>query len=531
VIQRMRSQVAPSSSNTDRFGSDSKPNWLATILHAIDFDDHWLQIALLVFMLLIYGALLSAQFLFWHDSQMTLTFNSMLVHLMRGRFDVDPQIVGNEGFLRNGRVYAYFGIFCALIRFPLWIVRRMDWDMTVWSCLIAVCLAAMAKVRAVLLIRRQGQPNRSSQWAIRLMLAYILLGGSEIAYLRPSIYQEVIFWAAAFGAIFVYFAIKGLLTGSFSTTTLSWMGLCAGLSVLTRISTGIGLTLALLSLLFVIVGQSSHWARQERQTMLRRLWRALAQRRILIPLGIFAVFVAATAAVNYFRWGNPATFENFDLYLGNKGWPDRVPLMHAYGLFNIRRIPFGLSYYFFPVWALHGHEGQLLFQPLQTRLFDDVELPPSSFLITDLLPLCFIGFFALALRRGCSGIRLRAARSMAIAAGLLAPCMLMLMSAWMDYRYRMEFYPEIDLLAFLGLYLTVTDSKMLAEFGRWRKWFVGATAVSILGAFMAFTLSEFSNFGRSQQYLGNGLVSYYSQQLRQIPERLRHLEKFAPRRP
>src|SRR5262245_45306351 len=48
-----------------------------------------------------------------------LTFNSMLQHLMWGRFDVSPETVGLEGFYRHGRTYAYWGIFPALIRFPL----------------------------------------------------------------------------------------------------------------------------------------------------------------------------------------------------------------------------------------------------------------------------------------------------------------------------------------------------------------------------------------------------------------------------
>ena len=47
-----------------------------------------------------------------------LTFNSMAAHLLAGRFDVDPAAVGAEGFARDGRIYAYFGIFCALLRLP-----------------------------------------------------------------------------------------------------------------------------------------------------------------------------------------------------------------------------------------------------------------------------------------------------------------------------------------------------------------------------------------------------------------------------
>ena len=47
-----------------------------------------------------------------------LTFNSMLLHLLQGRFDVDPQTIGDEGSLRNGLVYTYFGVLPALLRLP-----------------------------------------------------------------------------------------------------------------------------------------------------------------------------------------------------------------------------------------------------------------------------------------------------------------------------------------------------------------------------------------------------------------------------
>lgn len=48
-----------------------------------------------------------------------MTFNSMALNLLEGRFDVDPATIGNEAFLRGGRSYAYFGIFPALLRLPL----------------------------------------------------------------------------------------------------------------------------------------------------------------------------------------------------------------------------------------------------------------------------------------------------------------------------------------------------------------------------------------------------------------------------
>src|SRR6266545_911251 len=46
-------------------------------------------------------------------------FDNMAVNLLRGDFTVDPTIIANEGMVRDGKIYTYFGIFPALLRVPL----------------------------------------------------------------------------------------------------------------------------------------------------------------------------------------------------------------------------------------------------------------------------------------------------------------------------------------------------------------------------------------------------------------------------
>ncbi len=455
-------------------------------------DDHRLQLVLLACMLLLYGPLLWISWRLSSGGPLDLTFNSMLQHLMHGQFDVDPKLVGLEGFGRNGRVYAYWGIWCALLRLPLWIFHRLDIDMTTWSCLAAVCVAGMAKVRALLLLRRHTRENPVAAWAVGLMLAYILLGGSEIGYLRISIYQEVIFWAYAFAAVFVYFAVKGVVNRWFNLGTLSRMALCAGLALLTRVPTGVGLLLAMALLLLVLAMQSATPEVGARSPAVWRVGRELAQRRVLIPLGILAALIIVAGAVNYFRFDNPTTFANYNLYLDNQRFPGWLPRTQTYGSFNLHRVPFGLVYYFVPIWALHASNGQLLFAQTQARLFVRVEVPPSTFFLTDLLPLCFIVLLALALWkcRRAGGLSHVSQWAAALAIGLLAPCMLMLAYISVTYRYRMDFYPAIDFLAFLGLYATLTHEPMLAIFARYRNWMTAALVCSILSSFMALSLYD-----------------------------------------
>lgn len=483
-------------------------------------NDRMLQLALLLFMLVYFGVILDdAGFGASRSLRQNLTFNSMLDHLLRGQFYVDPQTIGDEGFVRNGHTYSYFGIWCALVRLPLRALHLMKVDFTPWSCLMAVCLATMAKIRTVLFLRKHSAssfaPRRASESAYGLMLLYILLGGSAVAYLRASIYQEVVFWAAAFGAVFVYLSIKGIVLHEYSAKTLSWMALAAGLALLTRVSTGLGLYVALSLLLLAIVGQEIRQWPSAGESQGSAIRRAVLASRTLVPVAILAGLAIAAGTVNYFRWGNPATFVNYKLHLMNGYYPERPLRAQAYGFFNVRRVPFGLLYYFFPIWPLHNASGHLFFEGFQARMFDAVELPPGSFFLTDLLPICFIAFLVSALKTGRK-IVLPVSRWLALAAGLAVPCFLMLSAIYMSFRYRMEFYPLMDLLAFLGLYAVVSDEAVLRKFVRCKRWMVAATLVSIITSFAMLVLYDLCEFGPSREYLQGGLVHYYVDVVRHI---------------
>jgi hypothetical protein len=503
---------AGSSSNGGQIRPTSGIGRLAAIGRRVFSNDRQLQLALLAFMLLFYGSLLWTSWKMSPVDPLDLTFNSMLAHLLRGQFDVDPKIVGYEGFVRNGHVYAYWGVWCALLRIPLWVLGQMDMDVTTWSCLAAVCLAGMAKVRALLLLRRHGLQTPVAASVFGLMLAYILLGGSQIGYLRISVYQEVIFWSYAFASVFIYLAVKGLVNHWFNLGTLSRMALCAGLALLTRVPTGVGLLLAMALLLLVLAVQSMTAEAGARDPVLWRLGRSFAQHRMLVPLGILCALVVTAGAINYFRWENPAIFANYDLYLDNQQFPDWLPRIKMYGAFNLHRIPFGLVYYFLPIWVLSGRHGQLLFIATQIRLFDRVEMPPSSFFLTDLLPFCFIVLLAVALwRRRAGGLHPVGQWAVALAAGLLVPCLLMLSYISVTYRYRMDFYPLIDLLAFLGLYVTLTSEAMLATFARFRRWIAAGLVVSVASSFIVLSLYNLALTppGKLHGYYHQGVELFY----------------------
>ncbi len=119
---------------------------------------------------------------------MGLVFNSMMQHMLHGRFDVDPATIlsGGEVYVRDGRSYAYFGIFCALLRLPLLAIGRPDLDMTVVSIGCATLLGVWARLRAAAIAMDGGAFTRAQRAVIFTGFA---LSGETIQFLAPSIFQ------------------------------------------------------------------------------------------------------------------------------------------------------------------------------------------------------------------------------------------------------------------------------------------------------------------------------------------------------
>src|SRR5690242_15449042 len=119
-----------------RYSADGRVQIPESLTHRIA-----LWATLFVFVTCFYGFFLFFCNLFGSD--LGLTFNSMLLHLLHGEFNVDPNAIGLEGFIRDGKVYAYFGILPALLRLPLLpFLDLTTTDVTAPSCLLAASIAA-----------------------------------------------------------------------------------------------------------------------------------------------------------------------------------------------------------------------------------------------------------------------------------------------------------------------------------------------------------------------------------------------------
>jgi hypothetical protein len=366
-------------------------------------------------------------------------FNSMLLHLLQGRFDVDPASVGDEGYLRDGATYAYFGIFPALFRVLfLWLPDFAHADLTRVGCLAAVSAMALFKIATARLVWRQAGKEAPSVLLTMLTIA-ILLSGPQIQFLRPSVYQEVMLWSGALTAAFVYLVLRGLCDGAgFTPRLMNWMALVAGLTLLTRVSAALGPYLGL-GVVWLYVAWTAFKSGKLREQLVG----------LAAPTAVLAGFVVLTGFINAERWGNPWTFVDLSRALILAQYPDRLARLHAYGEFNPIRIGFGLIYYFLPLWVLRDGNGHFWWGDFQERVYDNgIELPPSSFFVSDplLIALAVCG----AVTVGRYHDRERRVLVMSCALALFVPAGLLLTFPSLTFRYRMEFYPFFELFAFLG---------------------------------------------------------------------------------
>jgi len=183
-------------------------------------------------------------------------------------------------------------------------------------------------------------------------------------------------------------------------------------------------------------------------------------------------------------------------------FPDRLIRLQQSGDFNIVRVGYGLLYYFFPIWVLHDTSGELLWSGFVQRTLE-VELPPSSFLISDplIVGLTLYGIVQLAGRRAVP----HRAPLILSAIGLAVPIVLMLTAFSMTFRYRMEFYPFFELCAFVGFWRLLMAPPRRIDIA------VGVGAVtSIIAAQALWLLNMLSLPGPAHNLIGAmNILDYY----------------------
>jgi hypothetical protein len=437
-----------------------------------------------------------------------LVFNSMLAHLLEGDFGVDADAVRLEAFVREGRTYTYFGIAPAFLRLPLLVFSDFRLiDITALSIVIATCVAAYFKCASLFLIRTIASERSVRENVYGVMLIFILVGGAQVQFLKASVYQEVICWGMAIGSAFVYCSLKGLLLKSgFTPRLLATMALLAGTALLTRVTTGVGLYLALVLLLVCLAFRA--WSKERRAG----LWSYAFSANAVMPFFALISFLLLCGFVNYQRWGNP--FVVAPLHLKLLMASDGIAVVDRHGEFNLLRLLYSALYYFLPITLLRGSDGTFLFSDFRRSYYDGVELPPSSFLITDapalFLAAVFFRNFTRAQREGALDIP----QTMAILSGLCVTAFLMLAYFYLAFRFRGEFYAPLEFAAFLGAYVLCTQphaaghrTKLLSALGY-------CAIIGIVGSHAVLFAHKVSPFGNAERFLASGWVDSYSDTMR-----------------
>lgn len=217
---------------------------------------------------------------------------------------------------------------------------------------------------------------------------------------------------------------------------------------------------------------------------------------------VLGVFVVAAAAVNYGRWGNPLAFTG-DIHGYSIATPDWLARDAQYGQFNVIRIGYAVAYYFVPLWAMQGPDGGLLWSEFQQRTIHSVELPPASFFLSDPLLIGLAGFALFQLVRHREALDRGIVIS--VLAGLLLPAILILSFSSMTFRYRLEFYPFLNLCAFFGLGVLLSRPRAvsLVAIG-------GAAIVGIMASHMFWFLYVLGRYGDATERLaGMDALSFY----------------------
>jgi hypothetical protein len=436
-------------------------------------------------------------------------FNNMALNLLQGRFDIDPGIIGVEAFVRDGRSYAYFGVFPALLRLPL--VPILDLDSVSLARLyifLALSVGALAQAASVS-VAVSASPMAPARDAIstRLLLATLLSGPPIMLALSGTVYDESLAWAWALSNIFVGLTLReATRTSGFGTTALATMAAVAGLCLLTRPTTALGLHVSLALIMSWLLLTRN----RERPDLTRPAWHRLLQRRFAIPTAIVLGFASLAALVNFARWGNPLVVADMHAQVHLLAlFPDRLGRLDEYGLFNPIRIGYGMLYYFLPVWAIPVG-GTYPLQNEIREMFDAFELPPSSFILSDPLTLLLATVGVVSLTRRCT-VGLPRAPVLCLLSGLIVAPVMMLMAWYMAFRYRLEFSPLFLTLACQGAVTWIDAST------RWsRKKLRHVTAIlgslliaQIASAHLHALLYVASRIEMPESILVDGPVSFY----------------------
>ncbi len=325
--------------------------------------------------------------------------------IAHGHLWVPDGSMGFEGFVIDGRTYAYFGVFPSLLRLPVFaLTDRFDGRLSAVSMLIAFVLAYASTARLVGRTHRLVAPDgRWSRGGLVVAIAFLAAVGvgSNLLYLGSSaiVYHEAILWGVA--AVLASFASIVSWLGEPRLRHVVAAGAWATVAWLSRGSVGLGPTVALglLGLSVLAPNRATRWLAPVPDRA-RRGWRAAAP--LLVAGSVGAI---AFAGINVAKFGSPTELPMDKQIQSVNPLPSRAAALEEYGgtIFSPRLAPAVLVQTMRPdlvrpsttwPWLRFSRADP---PPLLGVVFDTVE-PSSGLVVTHplLLVLSGIGLVAVA---------------------------------------------------------------------------------------------------------------------------------------
>ena len=416
-------------------------------------------------------------------------FNNMLLHMLRGEFTVDPDVIGYEGFPRDGKTYAYFGVFLALLRLPAMPFTDLARaELARLSCLAAVVIFVALQLRLLLSVHSSLPEQSRTPDLLAVTTIATVLSGPQVYILASAwIYHEPILWSAAMAAAFNLIVTRAaFVRRGLRERDLLWLATLAGFSLLTRPSVGAGLYLGA-ALLVCWMALHRHSIDLAQPGVLAKGKAFLAMTRELVtdprlsaPIGILAALAVAVGWVNFERWGSPFTFADFRYQQFADFQANGMEVVHDFGQFNLGRLWIGALYYGTGIpWILKSLPS---FAEYLHARYTGIEPPPVAPLLTNPITvlLAAAGLYQLWWKPGIS--RDCAAILWLTLIGHSFTVLLIFAAMFLALRYRFDLAPFMTLAAAVGYRHASTTMAGMPETRRKRLRIAGA-GLCLLGIF------------------------------------------------
>jgi len=450
----------------------------------LDLDtilSHWLSFAVFLTIIAIYYLFLlsNGTFQLFGPEMLDKAFDNMLVHLLRGEFTVDREAIGYEAFTRDGKTYAYFGIFPAVLRlFAIPFTDVAQAQLARLSCLTAVVIFVALQLWMLLIVHHSVPAVSRRPEFLAVMVAATVLSGPQLYILSSAvIYHEPVLWSAAMATAFNLVVVRTTFGAkSLRGRDLVLLATLAGLAINTRAPVGVALYLGTILLVAWTVWRQ--YAPDHAQQFSHK--ETGLSSTILLPIAILGVAAIVAGVTNFERWGSAFTFADFHYWdMRVNVYPNLAEILRKYGEFNVGRIWIGALYYATDIpYLLHTLSPFAEF--LRSRLVIIEAGPPMTPVLTNPLTIILagIGLYRVWWKPELSTLRVAILRLALL--GHASAVILLLGFFAFHARYRFDFAPFMTLAALVG-YGSVTMAVTEARDPWLKRVRIGAAGLCVLG--------------------------------------------------